>query len=128
MNFNDVAGAFRIAKMLGYRQKLEITRDVNEDEVRGNKVIVIDDDSSSGKTLQTAIDLIEAKGAREIKTAVLQTPADTPRVDFAGQRHERSEYRRMRFRFPWARTSPYLEQIPTYVSPKLTGSLQLQDS
>ena len=50
--------------------KVEILRDV-ESEVRGRDVLLVDDILESGRTLMFAKDLLAARGARRVMTAVL---------------------------------------------------------
>lgn len=62
--------------LASYRQaivssgRIEVLRDI-ETDVRGRDVLIIDDILESGRTLAFAKDLLAARGAREVMTAVL---------------------------------------------------------
>ena len=67
--------------------RVEVLRDI-ESEVRGRDVLLIDDILESGRTLAFAKDLIAARGARSVLTAVLLNKpghlAANIRADFQG--------------------------------------------
>ena len=62
--------------------QVEILRDV-QNEVAGRDVLLVDDILESGRTLAFAKDLLAARGARTIKTAVLLEKPGKRAVNFA---------------------------------------------
>lgn len=55
-------------------------------DVRGQKVLIIDDVTDTGETLRTAVDYIRELGAAEIRTGVLQHKTVSPFVpDYYGE-------------------------------------------
>lgn len=73
----------------------------------GRRVLVVDDESSSGSTLRVGKALAESKGASEVRTAVL--------VDYNGQHADydvvREPYTRAGYRhLPSRRYSPFFEE------------------
>lgn len=109
IKIDEIVGAYRIAKALGHKPKTELIKDVLPEEIEGKRVLIIDDDSYSGKTLDIAKESIKRKAPLDIRTGVLHTYQKNNIVDFAGKYFPKKEFYDLKFRFPWSKMSPYYE-------------------
>lgn len=125
IEFDEIIGAYRIAKALGHKPKIELIKDVNIDEVKGKKILIIDDDSYSGKTLEVAKKSIKMKNPLDVKTGVLHTYLENHAVDFSGKCLPKKDFYNFKYRFPWSKISPYYE---TWNSNKRLNSLIIKSS
>lgn len=106
---DDIIGAYRVAKFLGYKPDKGIKKDVEEDLVLGKRVLLVDDDSYSGWTLDVATESIWKKKAADVKVGVMLTHSENEKVDFFGDSLTRSDFYCKRFRMPWCSLSPYYD-------------------
>lgn len=104
---DDLVGVYRLARLLGYKPQISMKKDIAEDVVAGKRVLIVDDDSYSGLTLEAALQSVNEKGSLEVKTALLQSFIGNPLVDFAGKLFDREFYYRHRNILPWSQLSPY---------------------
>ena len=82
-------------------------------EVKEKKVLLVDDDSLTGKTMITAKQHLMGLGAGRITTACLISYNDCYQPDFSGYKTKRSKLffiKISRYKFPWSPTSIYFRQ------------------
>lgn len=104
---DEIVGLYRTAKTLGYKIDARLIRDVNPWDVEEKRVLIVDDDSYSGMTLDMAKKEIGKYNPREIKTAVLHTHEDNDQVGFSGKIYPKRLFYESKNRFPWSKISPY---------------------
>lgn len=108
LDLDEIVGAFTLAKLFGYNPEVRVSKDISPAKVENQKVLILDDDSFSGKTLDTAIKIIQKKNPAEIKTGVLYTWNENSLVDFSGEwLPKNNKYCLTKHRFPWSKVSPY---------------------
>ena len=103
----ELVGLYRLAKLLGHSPRVTVEHDIREEEVAGKRVLLVDDDSYSGLTLEVALQSVKEKRPREIRTAVLQTYTGNPLVDFAGRQMDRKQLYGRREIYPWSLLSSH---------------------
>ena len=102
----DIVGAYRLARLFGYRPRADVTQDVAREVIEGKRVLIVDDDSYSGLTIKAALKSINKKGPLDVKTAVIHTYLGNPCVDFAGVLTSRDSLYEKRQIYPWSPLSP----------------------
>lgn len=102
---DDIVGAYRLARLLGHSPQVSVIEDFVM-PIENKRILIVDDDSSSGMTLQKAISHVGLKLPAEIKTAALVTHSANPFVDYAGLCLEKEDFRRLKYRMPWAKFNP----------------------
>ncbi len=103
----EIIGAGRIARLLGYKFEVTVEKDVCADDVKNKKVLIVDEDSYSGLTLEAALKTVKEKMPLEARTAVLLTHDKNTAVNFSGKIFEKEKLYSQRIRFPWSRISPF---------------------
>jgi len=103
----DIVGVYRLARLFGYRPSINVQQDVAREVIASRRVLIVDDDSYSGLTLEAALRSINEKEPLEVKTAVLHTYTGNPCVDFAGMLSSRESLYRKRQVYPWSLLSPH---------------------
>lgn len=97
----------RVVALLGYKPKVKVIRGL-KGEVKGKNVLLVDDECTSGKTIQAAVDEIRKNNPRSIKTAVLNTYEDNPLIDFCPVSVNKEYFFKMKQQImPWEKISPY---------------------
>jgi len=102
-----VPGVLWLARHLGYKQKAKIERDVEEKDITGKKILIVDEDSYSGETLKVALESINQKKPIYAKTAVLYTHDNNKFVDFSGYNFKEKDLYDLNLRAPWSISAKY---------------------
>jgi len=102
-----VPGVLWLAKHLGYKPKARIERDVEERDIIGKKILIVDEDSYSGETLKAALESINQKKPVYAKTAVLYTHDKNKLVDFSGYNFKEKDLYELNLRAPWSISAKY---------------------
>jgi hypoxanthine phosphoribosyltransferase len=110
VELDEIVGVYRLIKTFGYKHETLLKQDVNSEEIKNKKALIIDDDSYSGKTLQIAMESILEKKPLQLKTAVLHTYNQNDLVNFSGKTYSKEDYYHQKLRFPWSKISPYFTQ------------------
>lgn len=74
-------------------------------DVKNKRVLLVDDITHTGKTLEIAVDYILRKEPSELKTAAISTLG--PHMDF--------HWSTSRYNFPWSKNSRFYRQFQEYI-------------
>jgi hypoxanthine phosphoribosyltransferase len=101
----------RIAKPFGYRREVKMTKKLNGN-IKNKKVLVVDNDSVKGKTINLALATLQKYNPKEIKTAVLCKYHVLDIIDFCAVDVSKKKGLEKRHRIaPWVEISPYYSSI-----------------
>jgi hypoxanthine phosphoribosyltransferase len=81
-----------------------LIRDTKSKSFEGKNVLIVDDDTGSGITMEMAKEILKGKNPQNVKTAVLFKVGDYEPDFFARERYIK------KFIYPWKKTSPYYEE------------------
>lgn len=93
----------RILYLLGYKEKTKLIK--RKLDVKGKKILVVDDECSTYNTLKVVKKYLESEGAGSIKTAVLINYKENKEADYWVKPSKKLCI------FPWINISPYHKKI-----------------
>jgi len=110
LNMDEVIGVYRMSTILrgGKRPDVTLVEDVEKKLVMNKRVLIVDDDSYTGRTLDVVTESLRDKSVEEIRSAVLYT--SNKNIDYVGKRFSREQLQTQRLRHPWSKLSPYFNQ------------------
>ena len=108
---DEIVGFYRLAKMLGHKPRRRLIKNLPTKKVEGKRILLVDDDSYSGWTLEIAKKAIGKRFPHQVRTAVLHTYEGNRLVDYSGKLYPKREFYGAKLRFPWAKISPHYDEV-----------------
>jgi hypoxanthine phosphoribosyltransferase len=107
---DEIIGVYRLAKAFGYKPLVSVVRRAPCESVRNKKVLLVDEDACSGRTIEVARQSLIEDSPSMIRTAVLHTVEGNDSIDFSGNWNPKENHNGPRWIFPWSKISPYYEE------------------